>query len=78
MIIGMYNYEKPRLPFLHRCKNCHKRLNKSMDCVKYTYSFIDSMVTDWYCSKECAREELEKEHNGSRKDMELIRYLRGE
>lgn len=78
MTTGMYKYEKPKLPFLHRCKNCHKRLNKGMDCVKNDYSYLDIISIDWYCSKECAREELEKERNDNRKNMELIKYLNGE
>ena len=72
-----WEYKKPRLPALHKCTYCGKRLSRKDDTVVDCYLTFDSLIYDWFCSKECARGYNALWTSLKKKLKELEKYIDG-
>lgn len=59
----MYEEEQPRIPWLHKCATCKKRLSRDMSTIsKYSFDFGGGEYT-WFCSKACAKKDYQTKRN---------------
>ena len=74
----MYEQIMPKIPGLHKCHYCGKRLKRNMLTVaKWTW-YWDGGACDWYCSEECARNERQMERDREQNNEELTLRIIGD
>lgn len=77
-MLPIYSYDRPKIPCLHKCEQCQRRLTKSMKhTIVCQWPDQGGIQEEWYCCEKCAAKAYKAETDRRRKNTELNVRIQG-